>query len=57
MNKPETRAAPVKRQPPTNERVLCGCGCGLPMNKYSDRGRPRKFIRGHNWTQNWMGQR
>lgn len=29
------------------EMVECGCGCGELFNKYDDRGRERKYIKGH----------
>jgi hypothetical protein len=29
--------------------MLCACGCGGELEPFDSRGRPHKFIHGHNW--------
>jgi hypothetical protein len=35
-----------------NPEIDCACGCGTRFPKYDSRGRPRKYVTGHNPTHN-----
>lgn len=41
------------------ELIFCSCDCGEKFNKFDNRNRPRKFIKGHNSREylnfNWKG--
>jgi len=37
------------------EKILCACGCGQNFEKYDTRGRPRKYLHGHN--SYWAGKK
>lgn len=32
----------------SNETILCACGCGTIIKRYSKYGRERKYVLGHN---------
>lgn len=46
------------------ERIKCACGCGNMRDRHDRRGRPRRFVRGHQWgglyaadSPGWKGGR
>jgi hypothetical protein len=40
------------------EPIKCACGCGMTINRLDPKGRPRRFLNGHNSrTPEWIARK
>lgn len=42
----------ILRRPRSGAMIYCACNCGELLLDRDNRGRPRKFLRNHNWRVN-----